>query len=168
MRGSSLSGEVRRRARRDARMLLTMDTPDSSAHSHHDVLASRHAARLDACWPKVGVDSVEVVPGPSGWRARAIVQLGGLVPADVRVELLSPSAGGPSSVRVDEPRMTCNHPLGNGAFVFDITLPPQEDVRPREWMIHVHPAEALDEPRIEHHFSTGTLPDSTVRRDARG
>lgn len=143
-------------------------TPDGSASSREDVLASRHAERLDACWPKVGVDSVELVPGPSGWRACAVVQLGGLVPADVRVELLSPTAGRPSSARVDEPRMTCNHALGNGAFVFDITLPPQEQGRPQEWTIHVHPAEALDEPRVEHHFSTGTLPVSEVRRDASG
>jgi hypothetical protein len=145
-----------------------MSTPDSSPHSHDDMLAARHAARFDACWPKVGVDSVEVVPGPSGWRARAVVQLGGLVPADVRVELLSPEPGAPSSARVDEPRMTCNHSLGNGAFVFDITLPAQAQVRRQEWMIHVHPAEALDEPRVERHFSTGTPPESTVRGDAPG
>lgn len=138
-------------------------TSDSSAGSRQDVLASRHAERLDACWPRVGVDSVELVPGPSGWRARAVVQLGGLVPADVRVELLSPSTGPASSARVGEPRMTCNHGLGNGAFVFDITLPPQEQGRPQEWMIHVHPAEALDEPRVEHHFSTGTPPESMDR-----
>ena len=132
-----------------------MPTPESSASTSQEAqnaLVARHAARLDACWPLVHVDSVEIIPGPGSERIRAVVQLGGLVPADVRVEVVSPVVGPVSSMAVHE-RMSCDHALGNGAFVFESTLSPSAHAGPTEWLIHVHPAEAREEPRVERHFS---------------
>lgn len=129
-----------------------MSTFGDPVNAFHAMLAARHVARFDACWPRVSVDAVEVIPGPGGERARAIVQLGGLAPADVRVELVSPALGEARATPADDRRMHCNHPLGNGAFVFDATLPPHDATRRTEWVIHVHPAEALHEPRVEQHF----------------
>lgn len=118
-------------------------------------LIARHAARLDACWPHVRVESTSVTRGASGECATAVVQLGGLVPADVRVELVSVHDARSASPPPVERRMACSHALDNGSFVFEVTLPPHDGVA-REWVIHVHPAEALDEPRVERHFWTGT------------
>jgi hypothetical protein len=128
-----------------------MPTFESSTSSSSDAIVARHAARLDACWPRVHVDSAQVLPTPSGRRVTAVVALGGLVPADVRVELVSSKAIPGSSPLVHE-RMTCDHALGNGAFVFELTLPRHEGAAPSEWLIHVHPVEALVRLRIEHSF----------------
>jgi hypothetical protein len=138
-----------------------MSMSRDSVNAFDAILAARHVARFDACWPSVRVDAVEVIPGPGGARARAIVQLGGLAPADVRVELVSLASGKATTTPPDDRRMHCNHPLGNGAFVFDATLPPHDVTRRTEWVIHVHPAEALDEPRVEQHFWSGSLDTPT-------
>jgi len=128
-----------------------MPTFESTTRSSSDSIVARHAARLDACWPRVHVDSAQVLPSPSGKRATAVVALGGLVPADVRVELVSSEATPGSSPLVRE-RMTCDHALGNGAFVFELTLHRYEAAAPSEWLIHVHPVEALVQLRFEHSF----------------
>jgi hypothetical protein len=114
---------------------------------------ARHAARFDACWPSVHVESVQVTSGLAGELARAVVQLGGLAPADVRVELMPAGAGtAPLLAGHDEERMFSIHALDNGCFVFEATLPHRDTGQPEEWLIHVHPSEALEEPRVEHRF----------------
>jgi hypothetical protein len=119
----------------------------------HESLLAQHAARVGACWPLVHVESVSVAPGPSGDRARALVQLGGLAPADVRVELISTSLA--DSAEQDERRMCSIQSYGNGSVVFEATLPPHDVARAHEWLVHVHPSEALEAPRVEYHFRTG-------------
>ena len=121
-------------------------------------IAARHAARLDACWPLVRVESVDVRPGPAGEHARALVQLGGLTPADVRVELFAAEA--PADMPTEQQcqlRMCSTQSYDNGRFVFEATLPAGDEVRAREWMIHVHPSEAFDEPRVHYRFRSGAL-----------
>jgi hypothetical protein len=51
--------------------------------------------------------------------------------------------------------MCSSQGFGNGCFVFDTTLPPHDVAQPHEWLIHVHPTEALEEPRVEHRFRSG-------------
>ncbi len=54
----------------------------------------------------IHVDLVEVGPAPNGRRVRAVVRLGGLSPADVRVELLrTEAAGDPPAARPPARRM---------------------------------------------------------------
>jgi hypothetical protein len=126
-------------------------SPSDGSHAHESLVA-RHAARVDACWPLVHVESVHVAPGPSGDRAHALVQLGGLAPADVRVELISTSPA--DSAEREERRMCSIQAYGNGCVVFEATLPPHDVARPHEWLVHVHPSEALEEPRVEYQFRT--------------
>src|SRR5688500_19737891 len=95
-------------------------SPSDGSHAHESLVA-RHAARVDACWPLVHVESVHVAPGPSGDRAHALVQLGGLAPADVRVELISTSPA--DSAEREERRMCSIQAYGNGCGVFEATLP---------------------------------------------
>ena len=114
---------------------------------------ARDVARLDACWPCVRVESVQVTPGPDVECARAVVQLGGLAPADVRVELKPAGSGvagrGPAP---DERRMFSSQALENGCFVFEARLPHRDGARPQDWLIHVHPREALEDLRVEYRF----------------
>ena len=119
--------------------------------------AARHAPRLDACWPLVRVFSVTVTPTEVGEQARALVQLGGLTPADVRVELFAAGADERAPEQHDELRMFSTQAYGNGCFVFDARLPPGDSARPREWTVHVHPSEAVEEPRVQYHFRSGVL-----------
>ena len=133
---------------------MRTDMPEPS--SSRPDLAARHAARLDACWPCVRVESVRVVPTAGAERASALVQLGGLTPADVRVELFEYDAteGKPAALH-DQLRMFSTRTYDNGCFVFDVSLPAGDPARPREWMIHVHPSEALEEPRVLFRFRSG-------------
>ena len=46
------------------------------------------SAQVRAQWAQVEVDPVDLVRTGSTWRLRAIVRLGGLAPADVRVDVI--------------------------------------------------------------------------------
>ena len=130
-----------------------MSTILSDTLVSHSRTVARYTARLDACWPQVRVESAQLSRGPSGARACAVVQLGGLAPADVRVELVPASrAQAVLPPGHGEYRMFSRQSYHNGSFVFETTLPRQEAERNREWLIHVHPSEALEEPRVEYRF----------------
>ena len=131
----------------------TVDPTNSVTPSEH---VARHTARLDACWPHVRVEFVQVHPEAMGHRVRASVQLGGLTPADVRVELI-PRMGSPATATASgELRMFSTQTLGNGCFVFEARIPHRDAPAVPEWLIHVHPSEALEEPRVEHPFRIGS------------
>jgi len=133
---------------------MRSDTPEASFPQRD--LAAHHAARLAACWPLVRVCSVKVTPTDAGERACAVVQLGGLTPADVRVELFAAEAGEGTPAQHGQLRMFSIQAYDNGCFVFDAGLPPGDSAQPREWMLHVHPSEALEEPRVQYRFRSGT------------
>jgi hypothetical protein len=114
-------------------------------------LAARHAIRLDACWPRVCVESAQVTAGVTGECARVLVQLGGLTPADVRVELTPLCREEPDAAAHAEHRMFSSQSYHNGCFVFETRLPAYEAAL-QEWLVLVHPSEAVDEPRVEHRF----------------
>ena len=117
-------------------------------------LLARHAARFDRCWPLVRVESVQLKAGATGDCACALVQLGGLTPADVRVEIMPAGSGGGTTADAREVRrMFSSHALANGCFMFEVTLPHRDSAAPEEWLIHVHPSEALEEPRVEYRFA---------------
>ena len=113
--------------------------------------AARHAARVAECWPSVRVKEAQVTPCESGERARAVVYLGCLTPADVRVEL-TPARAGMADVAMPPGghRLFSSQGYGNGCFVFDTTLRAGATARSSDWMLHVHPTEALEEPRVEY------------------
>jgi hypothetical protein len=111
--------------------------------------ASQRAARLRACWPDVRVESALLTTSPAGDHGHTVVQLAGLTPADVRVELL-PLA--PDLVDHSPPggyRLFSSQAYGNGCFVFEVALPSGSAERDGEWMVHVHPVEADEETRVE-------------------
>lgn len=129
---------------------------DTDSSSPQRDLAARRAGFVDACWPLVRVESVQVAPTDAGERARALVQLGRLTPADVRVELFAAGAADATpTAQHGELRMFSTQSYDNGAFVFEAILPPGDAARPREWRIHVHPSEASEEPRVQCHFRSG-------------
>lgn len=111
--------------------------------------ASRRAARLQACWPDVRVESALLTTSPGGDHGHAVVQLGGLTPADVRVELLplDPELAdhGPRGGY----RLFSSQAYGNGSFVFEVALPSGSTTRDGDWLVHVHPAEADEGTRVE-------------------
>ena len=127
-------------------------SPDSPL-PRHDV-AARSAPNLDACWPRVRVESAQISPGGPADCARAVIQLGGLTPADVRVELMPISPEVPHADRPAEHRMFSSHAYDNGCFVFEASLPTGDTPQMHDWSIHVHPHEAVDEPRVEYRFRT--------------
>ena len=91
--------------------------------------------------PGIHVDVVEVGPAPNGRRVRAVVRLGGLSPADVRVELLRAGATAGGSSRAQVRRMWSTQSYANGSFVFEALLP--GDGRPADgWQVRVRPADA--------------------------
>jgi len=94
---------------------MRSDTPEASFPQRD--LAAHHAARLAACWPLVRVCSVKVTPTDAGERACAVVQLGGLTPADVRVELFAAEAGEGTPAQHGELRMFSIQAYDNGCFV---------------------------------------------------
>jgi hypothetical protein len=144
-----------------------MNATQPDRHPGGNSLVARHAARLNSCWPQVRVESVQVTTRDVGLSARALVQLGGLTPADVRVELMpcdladamSPSSRG-------EGRMFSSRGLGNGCFTFDAALPHPDSISTREWLIHVHPSEALEGPMVEYRFRSGGPPDHAISPSA--
>lgn len=129
-----------------------MPTLNSQAQQSIARRAGRHAARIEGCWPTVRVESAELSASPAGDRARTVVQLGGLTPADVRVELIPLderlAAGSPPGGY----RMFSCQGYGNGCFVFEATIPAGTAERSRGWMIHVHPSEAAEDTRVEFRF----------------
>ncbi len=130
-----------------------MVTVDQAGQSPLADLRTRDAARVDACWPHLHVELVQVTSDAAGERARAFVQLGGLTPADVRVELVRTRSGAtPAPATHEEHRMFSSHALGNGGFVFEAGLPDHDASKPEEWLIRVHPSETLEEPRVEYRF----------------
>ena len=95
------------------------------------------AAPARVCAARVCVDVLEVVPSPRGRRVRAVVQLGGLSPADVRVELLpAPPGGGPAR------RTWSSQTYGDGRFVFEAELDAADaaDAANATWEVYVRPA----------------------------
>lgn len=115
-------------------------------------VAARSAPSIDACWPRVRVESAQIAPGGTGDCARAVIQLGGLTPADVRVELMPISPELSSTDSPAEHRMFSSHAYDNGCFVFEAPLPTGDTAQMHDWSIHVHPHEAADEPRVEYRF----------------
>ena len=119
----------------------------SSSHFPEPSRSSWRTNLVNRCWPRVCVESARITPGASGDCARVVVQLGGLTPADVQVELMKAvSASGPSV----EYRLFSSHALGNGSFVFEARLPRSDTARTPEWMVHVHPGEAMNDPMVEY------------------
>ena len=97
------------------------------------------------------MESALLTTSPQGDHGHAVVQLGGLTPADVRVELIpldpeladhSPRGGY---------RLFSSQAYGNGCFVFEVALPAGSADRGGEWVFHVHPVEADVGTRVEFH-----------------
>jgi hypothetical protein len=102
------------------------------------------AEHLRAGWPQVRIDVVEAEPGARGCRVRAVVDLGDLAPADVRVGLGPAEVAGtePCAAHRDEERMWSSHAYDNGRVVFERVVAPGEDAA-GEWVVCVHPAHEL-------------------------
>lgn len=116
-------------------------------------LETHRTAKLNACWEHVRVESVRLKTDAAGTSAHALVQLGGLTPADVRVELVpADPIAGTASAALGERRMFSIQSLDNGCFVFDAVIPATETATSHSWMIHVHPSDGFDEPRVEYRF----------------
>lgn len=99
---------------------------------------------FDACWARVTVKSAEIARTGGPDRARAVIHLGRLTPADVRVELVP---GEPSVADVAPPaprRMFSSCAYGNGCFVFEAALTPADVAHVHDWMLHVHPRGAIE------------------------
>ena len=112
---------------------------------------TRQAARIASYWPQVRVKDVQVTKSAAGDRVRALVELGCLTPADVRVELTRAGSGAADvAMPAGGHRLFSSQGYGNGCFVFDTTVPAGTTSRGRDWVIHVHPTEALEEPRVEY------------------
>jgi hypothetical protein len=101
------------------------------------------AEHLRAGWPQVHIDFVEVEPCARGCRVRAVIDLGDLMPADVRVGLGPADAVDPCAACRDDGRMWSSHAHDNGRVVFERVVPPGEDAAAGEWVVCVHPAHEL-------------------------
>lgn len=113
------------------------------------------ARRMSADWPAVHIDLVEVVPGPSGGRVRAVVRLGGLTPADVEVEV---RASAPTGRSADGRAMWSSQPYDNGSFVFEATFAGDELAAHDEWLVRVRPRAPLPAPDVQHRLRVGAPP----------
>lgn len=111
---------------------------------------ARDVARLQRCWPYVHVMSADVVTQPTGRHAHAVIQLAGLAPADVRVELMRLPPGTPSSAPPPAHllRMWSTQSFENGCFVFEAALPAPEAAPHGDWLIHVHAPSQLSVPTV--------------------
>lgn len=117
--------------------------------SHHDFVVPSpdpgvprwRADRARAGWARVHIEYVEAhpLPGDRGALVRAVVQLGGLTPADVRVAL-SPASGGVDAACEGGSAMWSSASYDNGAFVFEGAAPPREP-GDDEWLVCVRPVE---------------------------
>jgi hypothetical protein len=93
------------------------------------------AGPQEAAPARICVDVVEIVSSARGRRVRAVVQLGRLSPADVRVEFVPvPPAGGVAALR-----MWSSQAYGNGRFVFEAELDAAAGAD-ATWQVYVRPA----------------------------
>ena len=139
-------------------------TPDSPLPRRDD--AARRATNVDAYWPRVRVESAQISSSGACDCARAVIQLGGLTPADVRVELMPIDPAVPPAARPAEHRMFSSHAYDNGCFVFEAPLPRGDTAQMHDWLIHVHPHEAVDEPRVDYRFRTPAVEGARPRPNA--
>lgn len=110
------------------------------------------AARQDTCWHAVHVESVAVVSTSAGRRVHAVIQLGGLEPADVRVEL-TPASGTAAEMQIaGDARMCSTQSYENGAFVFESAPLPVETVPAADWMMRVQARDSRAAQPLEHKF----------------
>jgi hypothetical protein len=115
------------------------DVRNAGNRAGGDCIAYRRA-RVRGEWPNVRAEIVNrgdapVSPTPAGEtsKVRAWVRLGRLAPADVVVELVTPSS---SRVR----RMWCEQPYGNGTFAYAAGLSATETADPDAFAVRVTPA----------------------------
>lgn len=125
--------------------------------SPHDVphgvdSANWSAARQDTCWNAIHVESVAVVLTAAGRRVHAVIQLGGLGPADVRVELVRASAESPALPVTGDGRMSTTQSYENGAFVFESAPLPDDVALAGDWMLRVHARDSQAAQPHEHTF----------------
>ena len=104
--------------------------------------AAQRSALLGA-WSGVHVGPVELRRLPqeesSAISVEACVALAGLLPADVRVELIPPRELAGAEVR----RMCSICSYANGTFRFATTLAAAQMEESRDWLVRVSPADAL-------------------------
>ena len=113
--------------------------------------AARSLVDAAGCWSRVQVISARIASSRGANGARAVIQLGGLTPADVRVIMMpigpSVATGSPS-----EHRMFSCQAYDNGCFVFEAYLSPADTAGVRDWSIHVHAREPITLPPVTHRF----------------
>ena len=126
--------------------------PDNSSPQPHS--ASRCAPELDTCWQRVQVTSAQISRGHGADCARAVIQLGGLTPADVRVELVPKESSLADTAAPARRRMFSSFPYDNGCFLFEASLSPHDAAQIRDWLIHVHPPEAVDQTPVSYEVRT--------------
>lgn len=94
------------------------------------------AARQDICWGAVRIDSVNVIDTAAGPRVHAVIQLGGLEPADVHVRLEAVGSHVADRWHTNG-HMSSMQSYHNGAFVFESApLPLAADGRV-QWRMQV-------------------------------
>ncbi|AHG93212.1 hypothetical protein J421_5677 (plasmid) [Gemmatirosa kalamazoonensis] len=92
-------------------------------------------AHVRAAWACVRVESVDYADRGGAVIARVWVRLGALAPADVAVELVTPSRGGC--------RMWCEQSYHNGSFAYTASMARVADETedtPETWTVRVTPA----------------------------
>jgi hypothetical protein len=106
------------------------------------------AARRRNAWPHVRIDSVLLEPCGTGRRVRAVVQLGGLTPADVHVGLLPAATADPlakalatDAARSCADRMWSAESYGNGVVVFERVIAAAEEAATDSWVVYVTPVD---------------------------
>ena len=121
----------------------------SQSGTHHGAKSAAWCAtRQNICWSAVRIDSVNVIDTAAGPRVHAVIQLGGLEPADVQVHLE------PVGARVSERRHTNGHmssmqSYDNGAFVFESAPLPRGDDGQMEWRMRVQARDSKDARPVE-------------------
>ena len=131
---------------------MPANAPNDSSPQPHS--APRSASELHTCWKRVEVASAQIAREHGGACARAVIQLGGLTPADVRVELVPKDPGLADAVTPAERRMFSSLPYDNGCFVFEASLAPRDLALAREWSIRVHPHEGVGESPVSYQVRT--------------
>ncbi len=116
--------------------------PDSSSPRPHS--APRCDPELGASWQRVEVTSAQISRAVGVDCARAVIQLGGLTPADVRVELVPADPSLAETAPSARRRMFSSYPYDNGCFVFEASLSPRDTAKVRDWLIQVHLRDAGD------------------------
>ena len=103
---------------------------------------SWNARRVLTDWWRVRIHLVEVVPDSGGRRVRAVVQLGALAPADVRVELLLTSRAREAPRDGGRP-MWSTQSYDNGCYVFEATIARDDLAADGDWLVRVSPRAVL-------------------------